>query len=136
MQPQLAQLQADVVNAFLDEFEVDEGWTRAFIHAEFELIEDTPLSLAEAFLVRTDPDPERPDYISLGYQVLSTLEALHAGYRQAGQGFAQLDLLIASPDGRYRFEFSTQPSRRLAGERDPDADTYLTERYCELLREA
>ena len=135
MQPQLAQLQADVVNAFLDELEGDEGWTRGFIHAEFERAEDTPLSLAEAFLVRNNPDPDRPEYISLGYPVLRALEALHEGYRLAGHGFAQLDLLIASHDGRYRFEFSPRPSRRLAGEHDPEADTYLAERYADLLRE-
>ena len=136
MQPQLAQLQDDVVNAFLDEFEADEGWTRGFIHAEFELSEDVPVSLAEAFLVRKNPDPDRPDYVPLGYPVLRALEALHAGCRQAGQGFAQLDLLIASQDGRYRFEFSHRPSRRLAGVEDPDADSYLAERYAKLLRDA
>ncbi len=136
MEASLAQLQADVVNAFLDEFEERSGWSKGFVHAEFALVEDVPQLLAEAFLVPDQPDPVRPDYVPLGWPVLRALEALCVGYAREGQAFAQLDLLVAAPDGRYRFTFSREPSLRLAGKPDAAAESYLADRYAELLREA
>lgn len=136
MSPSLTQLQADVVNAFLDEFEEDADWVTGFVHAEFSLSGGTPQSLVEAFLIRSAPDPKCPDFVPIGWPTIKALEALHVGYRAAGQPFERLDLQIAAPDGRYRFEFSQQPSLRLAGEPDPAAESDLAERYAALLRKA
>lgn len=133
MAESLAQLQADVVNAFLDEFEDRPGWTKGFIHAEFAVIGDTPQSLAEAFLVGERAGAAGPEHVPLGWPVLRALEALWTGHARAGQGFAQLDLLVAAPDGRYHFAFSSEPSLRLAGKPDPAAEIYLAERYAEIV---
>jgi hypothetical protein len=125
-----------VINAFLDSAEDDGVWRHAFIHAEFGLDEMAGRALFEAFLVRSPADPEKPDYHLLAADVEMALMALHGAYCRAGQPFARLDLTIAAPDGRYRFEFGQQPSDRLAGRRDADADAYLLRRYAALIAAA
>lgn len=132
---QLAQLQSAAVNALLDQIEDDPDWRQAFVHAEFRDVGVQAESLIEAFLVPASPEPDRPRYIPLDPDAVIALEALYKGYRDAGQGFARLDLVVAAPDGRYRFTFDDAPSLRMQGRRDPDADAYLLARYAELLAE-
>lgn len=131
----LGQLTDDLVNALLDEVELVQDWRKAFLHAEFRDAGDQVESLAEAFVVRAGSSPQRPPLILLSSPVMTALDSLYFGYRDAGQGFTQLDLTVTAPDGRYRLQPSSQPSLRLAGARDPVADTRLTDRYNELLRE-
>ncbi|WAS89743.1 hypothetical protein [Nannocystis punicea] len=132
---QLAARQSEVVTAFMDSLEPELSWRRAFIHAEFPADDPDAMSLTEAFLVLARPDPARPHWLPLEFPVIAALERLYRDYLAAGQGFTQLDLSIAAPDGKYRFEFSRDPSPRLNGQRDPDAEPRLLRRYADLLAE-
>jgi hypothetical protein len=132
----LGELQNALVNALLDDVEVADDWRKAFLHAEFKDVAEQVEILAEAFVVPAEPTPQRPPLLFLSSPVLRALEALYFGYRDMGQKFAQLDVTVAAPDGRYRFEFSDEPSLRLAGDSDPAASTRLADRYADLLREA
>ena len=129
----LAQLTEDLVNAFLDDIELVHDWRKAFLHAEFRNASDQVESLAEAFVVAAQPTPQRPPLMLVSSPVMTALEALYLGYRDASQGFTQLDLTVTAPDGRYHLDVSREPSLRLAGERDPAAASRLTDRYAELL---
>lgn len=129
------QLQNDLVNVFLDDVERVHDWRKGFLHAEFKDAGQQVESLTEAFVVPAEPTPQPPPLILVSSAVMTALEALYFGYRDAGQGFMQLDLTVTAPDGRYRFQFSSEPSLRLGGERDPAAATRLTDRYADLLRE-
>lgn len=130
----LTEAQHRLVNAVLDMVEGDPGWRHMFIHAEF--IGSGPMlrSLVESFVVRQPPDPGGRAPAPVDEPVLAAIEALHAAYDAAGQGFTALDLTVDAPDGRYRFEFGQEPSLRLAGEADPGAIKRLDARYVALAR--
>ncbi len=131
----LAERQSAVVEAALRDIEPGLSWRGFFVHAEFAH-EDAPVqSLTEAFFVLTHPDPAKPRWVPLGESVTRALEALYFAYRDAGQGFAQVDLTVIAPDGRYRFELGLGPSLRLGGQRDPDAKPRLDRRYQQMLLE-
>ena len=132
----LGQLTDDLVNALLDDVELVPEWRQAFLHAEFRDAGDQVESLAEAFVVRAEPAPQRPPLMLLQSPVMTALEALYRAHRDAGMGFAQLELTVTAPDGRYSLQFSNEPSLRLAGEQDAAAATRLADRYAELLLES
>jgi len=131
----LGKLTDDLVNALLDDVELVPDWRKAFLHAELRDAGDQVESLAEAFVMGAEPTLQRPPLILLTSPVMTALEALYFAHRNGGTGFAQLELTVTAPDGRYRVQFSNEPSLRLAGERDPEAASRLTDRYAELLRE-
>lgn len=128
-----SQLQSDLVNAFLDQFEHDEGWSVGFIHAEFPDPESGIGPFCQAFLVRRPADPDKPDYVALDWPIVSALIALQAGYAEIGQAPQQIDIEIEAGDGRYRIEFSDEPSSRLAGQADPLAKDRLLRRYRDIV---
>jgi rubrerythrin len=129
---QLAERQSVVVNSILDWAERGVAWRAFFLHAEFG---DDGASLIEAFLVLSPPDPDKPHSVPTDAAICTALVGLHAAYREAGQGFTQLDLTVVPPDGRYRFELGYVPSLRLSGARDPDASAHLGRRYQQILKD-
>lgn len=129
---QLAERQSVVVNAILDWAERGVAWRAFFLHAEFG--DDGP-SWIKAFLVLSPPDPDKPHSVPTDAAICTALLELHAAYREAGQGFTQLDLTVFPPDGRYRFELGYVPSLRLSGARDPDSSAHLDRRYQQILKD-
>lgn len=130
---QMAEAQADVVNALLDGVDRDD-WARAFAHAEFGG-QDSPLpQLRRGFLIVPSGAGWGRAPLLLDTPVGEALDALRLLYSEAGQGFWRLDLTV-EPDGRYRFEFDDAPSLLCAGQPDPEARERIEARFRDLARE-
>ena len=133
MEPGLSDLQAGVVNAFLDQFEADPDWSTGFVYADYANARDGAGPLCKAFLVRRPPDPERPDYVALEWATIAALIALQKGYTRAGQAFEHLDLEIEAADGRYRFHFGRDGALPGAEQDGALKSGQLLQRYQEMI---
>jgi hypothetical protein len=129
---EMAERQADVVNALLDTLERDD-WSHAFVHCEFHDEGALPTQLEEGFLViREAGGPKRADLL-VESEVGQALRAMRESYTKAGHGFSRADLIV-NVNGAYRFELGNEPSLRLAGQPDPGARERLERRFEALVR--
>jgi hypothetical protein len=129
---EMAERQADVVNALLDTIKRDD-WSQAFVHSEFHDEGGLPTHLEEGFLVvREEGAPKRAGLL-VESDVGQKLRAMRDSYVEAGHGFSRLDLVVQA-GGSYRFELGNEPSLRLAGQPDPGARERLQQRFEALAR--
>jgi len=129
---EMAERQADVVNALLDTIERDD-WSHAFVHCEFGDEADLGALLKEGFLVVSEAGEPKRAGLLVETEVGQALRAMRQSYVKAGHGFSSADLVV-NADGSYRFELGNEPSPRLAGEPDPDARERLRRRFETLVR--
>lgn len=128
----MAEAQADAVNALLDTIEYPD-WTHAWVHAEFLDENEFLAQYNEAFIAILGDAPERLP-LPIEPDVARAFETMFAVYRDAGQAFARLDLLV-SATGPYRFDLDDTPSLILAARPDPAAKGRLDRRFAELVRD-
>ena len=133
MEPANIALQERVVNAFLDQFEDDPDWVIGFVHADFSDQSGDFGPVCKAFLVRREPDPERPDYVPLEWATIEALIALHKEYGSNDEAFGQLDLEVAAGDGRYRFRFYRDAARPSGGQDNSPGAEHLLRSYRAIL---
>jgi hypothetical protein len=133
MEPGYVALQDRVVNAFLDQFEDDPDWTIGFVHADFSDASGDFGPVCKAFLVRRQPDPERPDYVPLQWATIEALIGLQKGYASNDEAFDQLDLEIEAGDGRYRFQFYRDTAPPAGGSGSRSGAGHLMQCYREIL---
>jgi len=124
---EMAERQADVVNALLDTIERDD-WSHAFVHCEFHDEGDFPGDLEEGFLVVSEGGEPKRAGLLVETEVGQALRAMRETYIKAGHGFSRADLVVDA-GGAYRFELGNEPSLRLSGQPDPGARERLQRRF-------
>jgi hypothetical protein len=130
---QMAERQADVVDALLDTIPRDD-WTHAYVHAEFRDEPGFLVHIEDGFLVVREDGRAGRASLLVETEVGQALQAMYETYAEAGHDFSRLDLLVHN-GGSYRFDLDNTPSLILDEKPDPDARTRLDRRFEELVRD-
>ena len=103
---EMAERQADVVNALLDTVDRDD-WSHAFVHCEFHDEGGGGSDLKEGFLVVSEGGEPKRAGLLVETEVGQALRAMRDSYVKAGHGFSRADLVVHA-DGAYRFELGDE----------------------------